>query len=50
MSRQSKLRRKAIIAKEVKAAHKAGKKIGRTRKLHNKVQVYPKTKPQGATR
>jgi hypothetical protein len=43
MSKQSKNRRKLQRAREVTAAHKAGQKIGRTKKLHNKVQQYPKT-------
>lgn len=42
MSKQSKMRNKAAIAAEVTAAHKAGKKMGRTKKLHNKIQIYPK--------
>ncbi len=47
MSRQSKMARKAARAIEVTAAHKAGKKIGRTKKLHRKLQIYPKARYQG---
>lgn len=42
MSYNAKKRNKAARAKEVTRAHKAGQKIGRTKKLHTKHQVYPK--------
>lgn len=52
MSKNSKLKSKARIAKTVTAAHKAGRKLGRTTKLHTKMQIYPKGKNshQQATR
>lgn len=47
MSRQSKMLRKAVVAMEVTASHKAGKKMGRTKKLHKKIQIYPKARYSG---
>lgn len=46
MSRQNKQKKKAIIAAQVKAAHKNGNKMTRTTKLHHKRKVKSETRIQ----
>lgn len=47
MSRNRKTKRQLARARAVTSVKKAGGKIGRTQKLHRKMQVYPKTDYHG---
>jgi hypothetical protein len=46
MSRQNKQKKKAVIAAQVKAAHKDGNKMQRTTKLHHKRKTKCETRIQ----
>lgn len=46
MSRQNKQKKKAVIAAQVRAAHKDGNKMNRTTKLHHKRKVKCDTRIQ----